>query len=59
MQRILLPQLISSASMKTSGSTIYTAQRSTMAELFSAELLDLRECVGVIVYKKLIFYSLR
>ena len=57
MQRILLPQLISSASMKTSGGTIYTAQCSTMAELFSVELFNLGECVGVIVYKKLIFVT--
>ena len=38
MQRsVLLPQLISSVSKKTSDGTIYTAQRSTMAELFSVE----------------------
>ena len=56
MQTILLPQLISSESMKTSGGTIHTAQRSTTAELFSVELINLRECVGVIVYKKFIFF---
>ena len=38
MQRsVLLPQLISSVSKKTSEGTIYTAQRSTMSELFSVD----------------------
>ena len=45
MQRsVLLPQLISSISKKTSDGTIYTAQRSTMAELFSVdEVINLLE----------------
>ena len=38
MQRsVLLPQLISSVSKKTSDGTIYTAQHSLMAELFSVD----------------------
>ena len=38
MQRsVLLPQLISSVSKKTSDGTIYTAQHSTMAELFGVD----------------------
>ena len=38
MQRsVLLPQLISSVSKKTSDGTIYTAQCSTTAELFSVD----------------------
>ena len=45
MQRsVLLLQLISSIGKKTSDGTIYTAQRSTMAELFSVdEVINLLE----------------